>query len=209
MNIPFVDESLNIIRFSDTHYGQVLFRTELPKATLISDFLMVDECAQVIQMAHERLNISKVVGSNPEGAIVAPSRTSYDVSFRLGECPLITTLDDRISNACNWVASKSTGLQVIRYRPGEFFAPHYDYIAPELLKQRGEPQRVATLMIYLNDVEVGGETIFEDAGIKIAPKRGAALFFSYQSPRRASMTRHMGAAPCKGDKWVAVKWLSL
>lgn len=209
MNMPFVAENLNMIRFSETHCGQVLFRTDLPKMTLISDFLMAEECAQVIEMARERLIMSKVVGSNPDGAMLSANRSSYDVSFRLGECPLITTLDDRIANVCNWEASKSTGLQVIRYRPGEFFAPHFDYIAPEILKQRGEQQRVATLMIYLNDVEVGGETVFPDAGIKVAPKRGAALFFSYKLPRRASMTRHAGEAPCNSEKWVAIKWLVL
>ena len=71
MNIPFVAENLNVIRFSETHYGQVLFRTDLPKMTLISDFLMADECAQVIQMARERLNMSEVFGSNTEGASAA------------------------------------------------------------------------------------------------------------------------------------------
>ena len=50
--------------------------------------------------------------------------------------------------------------QLVRYRPGQCFNWHYDAVPPTLLGNGG--QRVATLLVYLNDVHDGGCTAFRD-----------------------------------------------
>ena len=40
-------------------------------------------------------------------------------------------------------------------------------------------QRIGTLIMYLNDVEEGGETIFPEIGFSVAPRRGHAVYFGY------------------------------
>jgi prolyl 4-hydroxylase len=167
------------------------------------------ECQNVIYLAQERLNVSAVIAPTGVGSAISNHRSSYDVSFGLGESELISILDDRIAHVCNWDAKKSTGWQVIRYRSHEYFAPHFDFLPPELVEASGGTQRVASVIVYLNDVEVGGTTVFPDAGMTIVPELGTALFFSYKSPRRASMTYHAGSAPLSGEKWIAVKWFTL
>ncbi|HRO82176.1 MAG TPA: 2OG-Fe(II) oxygenase, partial [Alicycliphilus denitrificans] len=103
------------------------------------------------------------------------------------------------------------GLQVLHYRPGAEYKPHYDYFdpaepgTPRLLRRGG--QRVATLVIYLNDPVRGGGTTFPDVPLEIGPRQGNAVFFSYGRAHPGSRTLHGGAPVIEGEKWIATKWL--
>ncbi|MGZ5781611.1 MAG: prolyl hydroxylase family protein, partial [Burkholderiaceae bacterium] len=70
-------------------------------------------------------------------------------------------------------------------------------------------QRVATLILYLNDVEEGGETEFPEIGLKIIPKAGNALYFAYMnsSSQPDPLTLHAGRPVLKGEKWIATRWV--
>ncbi len=103
------------------------------------------------------------------------------------------------------------GLQVLHYRPGAEYKPHYDYFNPEdpgtpKILQRGG-QRVGTLVLYLATTEKGGGTVFPDVHVAVAPQRGNAVFFSYDRPHPDTRTLHGGAPVIAGDKWIATKWL--
>ena len=95
--------------------------------------------------------------------------------------------------------------------PGAQYRPHYDYFdpgepgTPTILKRGG--QRVATLVMYLQEPEQGGATTFPDVGLEVAPVRGTGVFFSYDEPDPATRTLHGGAPVLAGEKWVATKWL--
>ena len=62
-------------------------------------------------------------------------------------------------------------------------------------------------MIYLNDPLKGGGTIFPDVFLEVAPRRGNAVFFSYERPHPSTRTLHGGAPVIEGEKWIATKWL--
>ena len=68
-------------------------------------------------------------------------------------------------------------------------------------------QRLATLVMYLNEPEGGGATTFPDIGFEVAPVKGNAVFFSYDRPAASTRTLHGGAPVLAGEKWVATKWL--
>ena len=68
-------------------------------------------------------------------------------------------------------------------------------------------QRVATLVIYLNNPEAGGGTSFPDVGVEVAPRRGNAVFFSYAAPDPSTKSLHGGSPVVRGEKWIATKWL--
>ena len=103
------------------------------------------------------------------------------------------------------------GLQILRYRPGAEYKPHYDYFDPAqpgsvpILKRGG--QRVASLVTYLNTPTAGGATTFPDVALEVAPIRGNAVFFSYDRPHPVTRSLHGGAPVLEGEKWVATKWL--
>jgi prolyl 4-hydroxylase len=53
----------------------------------------------------------------------------------------------------------------------------------------------------------GGATTFPDVGLQVVPRRGNAVFFSYNRPDPATKTLHGGAPVLEGEKWIATKWL--
>ncbi|HEX8788868.1 MAG TPA: 2-oxoglutarate-dependent dioxygenase, partial [Telluria sp.] len=64
-------------------------------------------------------------------------------------------------------------------------------------------------VIYLNEVEEGGETVFPEAGFAAAPRRGSALWFEYcnAAGQLDPKSLHAGATPVSGEKWIVTKWM--
>jgi prolyl 4-hydroxylase len=119
----------------------------------------------------------------------------------------------RIAEFMNWPQERGEGLQILHYHIGGEYKPHYDYFPPQ--DTGSDPhlatggQRQATLIIYLNDVEQGGETIFPDTSLSITPRRGSAVYFSYcnSAGQVDPATLHGGAPVLRGEKWIATKWV--
>ena len=68
-------------------------------------------------------------------------------------------------------------------------------------------QRLATVILYLNEPEQGGDTAFVDRDLRVTPTKGNAVFFSYLSADASSKTLHAGLPVLAGEKWIANKWL--
>ena len=98
------------------------------------------------------------------------------------------------------------------YQPGAQYKPHVDYCAPgSKIAARFNAvggQRAATLIVYLNTVELGGETILPKLGLEIAPVQGNALYYSYCdiNGQVDPLTLHGGKPVLQGEKWAVTKW---
>jgi len=131
--------------------------------------------------------------------------------FQRGEFPLVARLEERIAALVDWPVENGEGLQVLRYRPGAEYKPHYDYFDPAqpssaaILARGG--QRLASLVMYLNTPVRGGATTVPDVALDVMPVRGNAVFFSYDRPHPDTRSLHGGAPVEEGEKWVATKWL--
>lgn len=189
----------------------VLMTLPEPKVVLFGDFLSKNECDRLVDVARPRMQRSLTTDLKTGDNKLDVVRTSRGMFFNRGESPLIAAIETRIARLLAWPVEKGEHLQVLHYRPGDRYEPHYDYFdpagdaAPTLLARGG--QRVATLLMYLREPEAGGETIFPDTGLRFSPKRGCALFFSYDRPHPSTKTLHGGAPVIAGEKWVATKWL--
>lgn len=189
----------------------VLVTLPEPQIVLFGDFLSKNECDRLVEVARPRMQRSRTTDLNTGSDKLDVVRTSRGMFFGRGENPLVTAIETRIARLLAWPVEKGEGLQVLHYRPGDRYEPHYDYFdpageaSPALLARGG--QRVATLLIYLREPECGGETIFPHLGLRFAAKRGCALFFSYDRPHPSTKTLHGGAPVIAGEKWVATKWL--
>jgi prolyl 4-hydroxylase len=190
---------------------QVVASLQSPRVLVFGGLLSAEECDALIAAARPRLARSLTVQTKTGGEELNPDRTSNGMFFNRGESELLKTIESRIARLVNWPVENGEGLQVLHYRPGAEYKPHYDYFdpaepgTPTILKRGG--QRVATLVMYLNQPEQGGGTTFPDAGLEVAPQRGNAVFFSYDRPSPATRTLHGGAPVIAGEKWVATKWL--
>ncbi|RKT20923.1 prolyl 4-hydroxylase [Paraburkholderia sp. RAU2J] len=192
---------------------RVISRMQRPAAVLLDDFLSANECEQLIALARPRLNHSTVVDPVTGRDVVAGHRSSDGMFFRLGETPLITRLEARIAELTGLSVENGEGLQLLHYEAGAESTPHVDYLIPanpanqESIARSG--QRVGTLLMYLNDVEAGGETVFPQLGWSVVPRRGQALYFEYGN--RFGLcdpsSLHTSTPLRTGEKWVATKWI--
>jgi len=189
----------------------VLMSLGHPRVVLLGGLLSEEECDAMVAAAKARLARSETVAANPVGSEVNAARTSDGMFFERGESELIQRVEARLARLMNWPVDHGEGLQVLRYRPGAEYLPHYDYFDPAMpgsdaILERGG-QRVATLVMYLNTPTAGGATIFPDVKLDVLPLKGNAVFFSYERPDPSTLTLHGGAPVQEGEKWVATKWL--
>jgi len=182
-----------------------------PRVVVFGDLLSGEECEALIDAARPRLARSLTVATQTGGEEVNDDRTSSGMFFSRGENEVIARIEQRIARLVNWPLENGEGLQVLHYTPGAEYKPHYDYFdpaepgTPTIVKRGG--QRVATLVMYLSEPEKGGGTTFPDVHMEVAPKRGNAVFFSYERPHPSTRTLHGGAPVLAGEKWIATKWL--
>ena len=207
---PRLDESPAQVDCGDRSVN-VLLAMARPRIVVFGNLLSAEECDALIAAAAPRMARSLTVATQTGGEEVNDDRTSDGMFFQRGETPLLQGIEERIAKLLNWPIENGEGLQVLHYRPGAEYKPHYDYFdpaepgTPTILRRGG--QRVGTLVIYLNTPEQGGGTTFPDVHMEVAPQRGNAVFFSYERPDPSTRTLHGGAPVIAGDKWIATKWL--
>jgi prolyl 4-hydroxylase len=210
MPAPALDDEQLYLDAGDRKVS-VLMRLPEPQIVLFGDFLSKNECDRLVDAARPRMQRSLTADRHTGIDQVDTVRTSRGMFFQRDENPLVRTIEARIARLFAWPVDRGEHLQVLHYRPGDRYEPHYDYFdpagegAPALLARGG--QRIATLLMYLREPERGGETTFPDLGLRFAAKRGCALFFSYDRPHPSTKTLHGGAPVIAGEKWVATKWL--
>ncbi|MEX3899582.1 2-oxoglutarate-dependent dioxygenase [Paraburkholderia sp. JPY432] len=202
----------NLIRAADRDVC-VLLRCERPQLVVFADVLSAVECAELIERSRHRLKRSTTVNPLTGHEDVIRSRTSEGVWYRRGEDRLIARIERRIASLTNWPLENGEGLQVLHYDTRGEYSPHFDFFAPDqpgsAIHTAKGGQRVATLIIYLNDVADGGETVFPTAGLSVAARAGGAVYFRYMNGERQldPSTLHGGAPVLAGDKWIMTKWM--
>src|SRR5471030_1210626 len=164
-----------------------------PVVVVLDNVLSAAECEQLIALATPRLAPSTIVDPASGMDTMSAARSSDGMFLR----PL----------------ENGEGLQVLRYRSGAESVPHFDFLMPSnaanVASLARSGQRVSTLVMYLNDVEHGGETIFPEAGLAVAPRRGSAVYFEYCNAdgQLDPLSLHAGAPVLAGEKWVATRWM--
>ncbi|RZJ10096.1 MAG: 2-oxoglutarate-dependent dioxygenase [Acidovorax sp.] len=207
---PQLDESPAQVDCGD-RVVHVLLSIAQPRVVVFGNLLSPEECEALVAVAAPRMARSLTVAIKTGGEEVNDDRTSDGMFFQRGETELIQRIEARIARLLNWPLENGEGLQVLHYRPGAEYKPHYDYFdpaepgTPTIVKRGG--QRVGTLVMYLNTPDKGGGTTFPDVHVEVAPQRGNAVFFSYERPHPSTRTLHGGAPVIAGEKWIATKWL--
>lgn len=205
-------QSPNAIETSDRKVD-ILFALNAPRIVLFGGLLSDEECAELIAQSRRKLTRSSVVNAETGTYDVHPDRTSSGTHFERGENELILRIERRIAELVGCPVERGEPIQILHYTPGAEYKPHFDFFDPaypgneKVLAMGG--QRVATLVMYLNDVIAGGSTVFPEVGLDVLPRKGNAVYFAYttedgQLDRR---TLHGGSPVAEGEKWIATKWL--
>ncbi|GIP28611.1 2OG-Fe(II) oxygenase [Paenibacillus sp. J23TS9] len=194
--------SIQSVYSIDNHIITATVLNEEPLIMKFDHVLSDEECQALIESAASRLEKSKL--ANKE---VSQIRTSEGMFFDKNESLFITIIEDRISSLMQVPIAHAEGLQVLHYEPGQEFKEHYDFFGPNTPSSQNN--RISTLIMYLNDVEEGGETRLPNLGITVKPVKGSAVYFEYfyNNQTLNELTLHSGEPVIRGEKWVATQWM--
>lgn len=190
-----------------------------PKILLLKNFLSKEECDYIIQLGEPHIKKSEVCGKN--GSRPDKSRTSMTAhigkKFITGNNPdkILLNVLQRTQNYCGLPSKNIEPIQLVRYEPGQYFKPHYDYLNTknEMYKNNVEKngQRKYTFFVYLTDVPdgVGGETYFPKINKYFKGNKGDAIFWDNILPNgeEDKMTLHSGTELLKGKKYGLNIWV--
>ena len=207
---PDLTQAPTFIQTSDRRVDIVTV-VKHPRVVVFGNLLSDEECESLIALAQPKLARSHTVDNQTGGEEVNSARTSDGMFFARAEHPVVESVEKRLAELLKWPFENGEGLQILRYRMGAQYVPHYDYFDPAQpgtakIVQRGG-QRVATIVMYLRTPERGGATIFPDIGLEVQPVKGSGVFFSYDRPHPDTKTLHGGTPVTLGEKYVATKWL--
>jgi prolyl 4-hydroxylase len=175
-----------------------------PDVCLFPDLFTPEECDFLIERAAPSLRPSLVVDPHSGQQVPNPVRTSDAVGFPLvDESPAIHALCRRLAEASGTHVKQGEPLQILRYRPGQEYRPHFDSIG------NAENQRVLTFLVYLNDDYEGGETEFLTTGLRVKGKKGDGLLFrnADASGSPDPSAQHAGLPVAAGEKYLASRWI--
>ncbi|MED6108548.1 putative prolyl 4-hydroxylase 3 [Stylosanthes scabra] len=200
-----------------------------PRVFLYHNFLSKEECEHLINIAKPHMEKSQVADSNTGKSIDSSDRTSSGTFLSRGLDKIVQSIEKRIADLTFVPIENGEGLQVLHYEVGQKYEPHFDYFLDKVNTKDGN-HRLATVLMYLSDVEEGGETVFPDAnvsfssvpwqndlskcaknGLAVKPKMGdAVLFWSMKPDLTLDPSSLHGSCPViRGNKWASAKWLRL
>jgi HAD superfamily phosphatase (TIGR01681 family) len=190
--------------------GAYKIPTDRAEVYLLNDFLTRQECERLTTLTTSRLSPSVVGGLNGE-MTTNSHRTSRTCHLSTVDDSFISDIDDRICRTMGIDASYSEGIQGQYYLVGQEFKAHTDYFAvPEHFRRIAGPQgqRTYTFMVYLTDVEEGGETDFVKLGVVVKPKRGQALIWNNMDADGMPNpnTMHHARPVIRGSKCIITQW---
>jgi len=204
---PLTDQSLPANRFFVANSEKV--DNDRIELYTLDNFLTEDECQYLIDLMQTDLRPSTVTN---EDEIDKDFRTSKTFDFNKINDPVAAAIDIRICRTMGINPSFSEEIQGQIYGVNEEFKAHTDYFTPgtdEFNEHAGtRGQRGWTFMIYLNDVESGGETSFVEIGETFQPKTGSAVFWNnlYPDGQPNPDTMHHAMPVNSGFKAVITKW---
>ncbi|KAJ9159439.1 hypothetical protein P3X46_024947 [Hevea brasiliensis] len=197
-----------------------------PRAVYFPNFATPEQCNSIIEMAKSRLKPSSLAlrkGETDESTQGTRTSSGTFISASEDKTGVLDFIEQKIARATMIPRSHGEAFNVLRYEIGQKYDSHYDSFNPAEYGLQTS-QRVASFLLYLSDVEGGGETMFpfenglqigsgydykKCVGLKVKPRQGdGILFYSLFPNGTIDQTSLHGSCPViAGQKWVATKWI--
>jgi prolyl 4-hydroxylase len=199
--------------YIDGNDPRVIFEMLQPQMVFMDQLLTQAECDALLELAESQQQASAVVDPRSGDIVKHPARTG-SLAFMKPGIPLIDQIETRLSSLLHWPLTCFEHLQVIGYGPSDEYRAHHDYFdesgegAAVHLRRGG--QRVGTLLMYLKEPTLGGETRFPNLGsLAVKPRRGAALWFQNVTATGEVNPQllHAGEPVIHGTKYICTAWL--
>ena len=153
----------------------------------VDDALPADECAAYIhKFERGAAEVAPIVGADGRSVVELATRNNTRVMWDdpAEADALLARVRARVPERLSGLvlAGANPRLRVYRYAEGQRHGAHWDTVV-----ELGEGRRsMLTLVFYLNEGFVGGETDFVELGARVAPRTGRALLFQHRVMHRAS-----------------------
>lgn len=182
-----------------------------PLIYIIDDFLDDSTCNHFIELSKNKLKRALVVGEG--NGIIINGRTNTNCWIEHNTDNVTYGVVNKISNLVKYPIINAESFQIIHYDINQKYNNHNDG-----WKQNDEKnkkylsrggQRMITALVYLNDVEEGGDTIFTKLKISVKPKKGRLLVFENfikDTNELNLLSEHTGSAVIKGEKYAFNLW---
>ncbi|KAG6578605.1 putative prolyl 4-hydroxylase 7, partial [Cucurbita argyrosperma subsp. sororia] len=196
-----------------------------PRAFLYKGFLTDQECDHLIDLAKDKLEKSMVADNESGKSVSSEVRTSSGMFLRKAQDEIVAGIEARISAWTFLPVENGESIQILHYENGQKYEPHFDFFHDKVNQELGG-HRIATVLMYLSNVEKGGETIFPNSAFESqekddswsdcarkgyavkAQKGDALLFFSLHLDATTDKRSLHGSCPViEGEKWSATKWI--
>ncbi|KAG7622785.1 Prolyl 4-hydroxylase alpha subunit [Arabidopsis suecica] len=197
-----------------------------PRAIYFPNFATAEQCQAIIERAKVNLKPSALAlrkGETAENTKGTRTSSGTFISASEESTGALDFVERKIARATMIPRSHGESFNILRYEFGQKYDSHYDVFNPTEYGPQSS-QRIASFLLYLSDVEEGGETMFpfengsnmgigydykQCIGLKVKPRKGDGLLFYSVFPNGTiDQTSLHGSCPVtKGEKWVATKWI--
>lgn len=180
----------------------------------VAHALSAEVCLYLINLAAPYLRPSMTVHPETGEAVHNEMRSSSGMSMHPAMEDIVVHLaKDRLAGIAGMEADHAEPFAFLRYRGGEEYREHYDFIDPDSGEARYQlsrlGQRELTVFAYLSSPEGGGQTHFPRLEVTVEPEQGQAVCFRNMledgQPDLDSL--HASLPVTNGEKWLATLWL--
>ena len=143
-----------------------------------NNFLNAEECTSVIKLAHNtefKAARKQLVGRHNQESYLHSSSLSKKIAWQLQDN--ISIYYDSIE-----VMLVPDFFECYLYREGDYIVSHSDSSREIAISIHS----THTLLVYLNNTMIGGETVFQSGNIQVIPEIGKAILFKHGIVHEAS-----------------------
>lgn len=193
---------------------------------LYEGFLSDEECDHFIKLAKGKLEKSMVADNDSGESVESEVRTSSGMFLSKRQDDIVSNVEAKLAAWTFLPEENGESMQILHYENGQKYEPHFDYFHDQANLELGG-HRIATVLMYLSNVEKGGETVFpmwkgkatqlkDDSwtecakqGYAVKPRKGDALLFFNLHPNATTDSNSLhGSCPVvEGEKWSATRWI--
>lgn len=204
------------------HWSQVLgMRVEIlhdsPRVIRVHNLITDKEAEALRRDALPLLERSTVWGGDKFKA----SQSRVAKTAWLPDAAIVPTkIRQRLSVLMNINLTSAEKIQIVNYGLGghynvhsdgfqtDTWAPKMDEANRKAMEARVNNNRLATVLMYLEDVKAGGSTIFPHLNLNAPPIKNSAIIWPNMRKNRDLDWRleHMGCPVLMGSKWIATIW---
>lgn len=177
------------------------------KPVIYRQLITEEERQHIMKVAESKLSSSRVGGNSDLNKDIRDSETAWLSSSD----PIVRNVIQKCLKNCDRPLQNCEDLQVLRYKEGGFYKPHFDACTSKdgCKPEDTSNKRLYTFIIALTDDYEGGHTNFPNLNTKYKMRAGDVLkFHNLDNYGMVCGKALHGGEPVKsGNKWICNLWV--